>query len=110
MELFQNIVKSLNKIPTEKESSKVGTEGDWKNFRSFYVSASGKIQLDLKAASYFGIDSFMQGSLKDFDLNIRDLKVYKGHGTQLQEMISEEKTYNERIMKFKDNLVKLPFG
>ena len=83
MELFQTVIKALNKVPTNKEPVKLGNEGDWKNFRSFYISANGKVQLDLKQASYFGIDSFMQGSLKDFDLNIRDLKVYKGHGTQL---------------------------
>jgi hypothetical protein len=110
MELFQNVIKTLNKIPTQKDNANIGNEGDWKNFRSFFMSANGKVQMDLKAASYFGIESFMQGSLKDLDLNIRDLKVYKGHGTDMKEMFAEEKTYNDRIMNLKDTLVKLPYG
>lgn len=110
MELFQQVIKSLNKIPNERTASNLGNEGDWKNFRSFFVSAHGKVELDLKASTLFGIDSYMQGSIKDFDLNIRDLKVYKGAGTDMKEMIAEEKTYNEKIMMIKDNLVKMPYG
>ena len=52
----------------------------------------------------------MQGSLNDFDLNIRDLKVFKDHGANLQELFSEENTYNDRILDLKEKLVLLPFG
>jgi hypothetical protein len=52
----------------------------------------------------------MQGSVKDFDLNIRDLKVFKGEGSNMKEMISEEKTYNDKINQFKDSIEKLPFS
>ena len=108
MELFQNVIKTLNKIPTDK--AKVGTEGDWKNFRSFFVSAHGKVQIDLKASTLFGVDSFLQGSVSDFDLNIRDLKIYKGAGTDMKEMFAEEKTYNDRIQSFKEGVLNTPFS
>lgn len=52
----------------------------------------------------------MQGSLKDFDLKIRDLKVYKGHGAEMKEQFAEEKTYNDRITTFKNSLGVLPYG
>jgi len=43
-------------------------------------------------------------------LNIRDLKVYKGADSQMKEMFTEEKVYNDRIMELKNVLNNLPFG
>jgi hypothetical protein len=107
MELINSVLNTLGNIAPKK---KVGNEGDWKNFRSFYFSGNGKVKLDIKASSKFGVNNFLEGSLQDFDLNIRDLKVYKGAGTQMQEMVSEEKTYNKKLMELRDLFNKLPFG
>ncbi len=50
----------------------------------------------------------MQGSLKNFDFKVRDLKVYKGAGSNMREMISEEKTYNDKIMSIKTLIESTP--
>ena len=52
--------------------------------------------------------NFMQGSFKNVDFNIRDLKVYKGSGSNMREMISEEKTYNDKIMEFRNTIDNTP--
>jgi len=43
------------------------------------------------------MDGFLQASLKDFDFKIRDLKVFKGAGSNMREIFSEEKLYNDKI-------------
>lgn len=50
----------------------------------------------------------MQGSLKNFDFKIRDLKVYKGSGQNMREMISEEKTYNDKFLSIKNLIENTP--
>ena len=54
--------------------------------------------------------NFMQGSFKNVDFNIRDLKVYKGSGSNMREMISEEKTYNDKIMEFRKTIDNTPLA
>jgi len=54
------------------------------------------------------MSNFMQGSFKNVDFNIRDLKVYKGSGSNMREMISEEKTYNDKIMEFRNTIDNTP--
>jgi len=56
---------------------------------------TGSAELSFFSDSYFGMQDIMQGSLKNFDFKIRDLKVYKGAGSNMREMFSEEKTYND---------------
>jgi len=99
MELFQQVMKIINKVPDN--GNRQQSSDDWANFRSFYVSVTGSAELAFTASTYFGVDSFMQGSLKNIDFKIRDLKVYKGAGDNMREMISEEKTYNDKIMGIK---------
>jgi hypothetical protein len=106
MELLQTVIKVINKIPDDKKGRSQGD--DWANFRSFYVSVTGSAQLSFFSASYFGMEDIMQGSLKNFDFKIRDLKVYKGAGANMREMISEEKTYNDKILSIKNLIENTP--
>ena len=43
----------------------------------------------------------MQGTFKEFDLNLREFKVYKGTGADEHEMFDEEKKYSQYIDNFK---------
>jgi hypothetical protein len=110
MELFQQVMKIINKIPDNNSNNKQQTNDEWANFRSFYVSVTGSLELAFSTATYFGVESFMQGSLKNIDFKIRDLKVYKGSGANMREMISEEKTYNDKIMGVKQLIENTPIG
>lgn len=74
------------------------------------MSITGNAELAFSTSTYFGVESFMQGSLKNIDFKIRDLKVYKGAGSNMKEMISEEKTYNDRIMGIKYMIENTPIA
>jgi hypothetical protein len=71
---------------------------------------TGSTEVAFSAANYFGMENFMQGSFKNINFNIRDLKVYKGSGNNMREMISEEKTYNDKIMDFRKTIDNTPMA
>ena len=74
------------------------------------MSVTGSMELAFSSSTYFGVESYMQGSLKNIDFKIRDLKVYKGAGDNMREMISEEKTYNDKIMSIKSMIEATPIA
>jgi hypothetical protein len=111
MELFQQVMKIINKVQDNNgNSGKKQNNDEWANFRSFYVSVTGSVELAFASSTYFGVESFMQGSLKNIDFKVRDLKVYKGAGENMREMISEEKTYNDKIMGIKNLIEATPIA
>jgi len=59
MELFQQVMKIINKIPDNNSNNKQQTNDEWANFRSFYVSVTGSLELAFSTATYFGVESFM---------------------------------------------------
>jgi hypothetical protein len=109
MELFKTVMATLQKIPKATDTPQFGEDGEWKNFRSFYVSATGAVKLEFKASQMFGIES-VSGNIKEFDLKMRDLKVFKGSGANMIEQYSEEKTYNDRIQSLKDQISATPIS
>ena len=69
----------------EAKEGKAGSN-DLGMYRSFFVGAGGRAELEFKP-SFLLTDLFMQGHFKDFDLDIKELKIF---GRDDSEIFSEE--------------------
>jgi len=106
LSLFSNMFKPQD----EQDQAKKTENSDWKMYRSFFIATHGSAELDFKPSSFFNSEHFMQASINNLDFNIRELKVFKGQGTDEHEMVSEEAFYNERLQDMKSLLVGNPIS
>ena len=93
MNIFKNMINKEDE-GNEEDTKK---EPEWTMFRSFFFALHGSTELDFQNSNMFGVESFMQASFKNFDFKVRELKIYKGTGSEQHEMESEEDIYNARI-------------
>ena len=103
--VIQNMMNAQGSSQDQKTDGK-----DWKMFRSFFIALHGGLELEFSPSSLFGNEHFMQGNLRNLDLNIKELHVYKGTGNDEHEMRSEETFYNQRIQDLKSMLVGNPLS
>jgi hypothetical protein len=80
-------------------------ESSWRMFRSFFLALHGTSTLEFTPSQMFDNEMFMQATLTDFDVTVRELKVYTGTGKDEHEVTSEEEFYNERIQELRTAVV-----
>jgi hypothetical protein len=90
--LIGNLFNSSN---SQQEKGPDGKPIVWNMFRSFFIAVHGMVGFDFKPSQLFGIDSFMQATLSDFDFNLREFRVYKGQEDADHEEFAEEEKYNK---------------
>ena len=75
----------------------------WTNWRSFFLSLGGMAHFDFAGVE---VAQMMFGNINDLDINIKELKVFKGN----HEEYSEEHYYQERWNTFRSTMRNTPVG
>jgi hypothetical protein len=102
---FQNLIDAgLAGTPLNED------EGQWRMFRSFFFAIHGSTQLQFQPSTLFREEMFLEGTVKDLDLTVRELKVFKGTGQDEHEMTSEEAVWNERIKELREAIIEGGLG